>query len=72
MTTAALRKTAGRRLRDVVADLFSLGGRNRPYPAVTADDLTKAAWEETGKSLQSGMDHVAKDAAVRARLKCDA
>ncbi|GAD09133.1 hypothetical protein GFGA_1d1217 [Gluconobacter frateurii NBRC 103465] len=56
MTTVTSSTPLRRSLKTVVSDLFSLGGENRPYSAVCAEDITRSAWEQTGQSLQYGMD----------------
>ncbi len=38
--------------------LLAFAGPARPYPIANANDITAAAWQQTGQSLQQAMDAV--------------
>lgn len=38
-----------------VADIFSFGGAQRSYPSVSAEEMTRKAWSDTGASIQSAL-----------------
>lgn len=56
----------GRLFVSAVADMFSLGGPPRAYPSTSADEISRAAWDQTGKAMRDALK--SQEASDRTRL----